>query len=305
MKTLRQAIQEAEKNKVAIGHFNISELAGLKGIFKAALEISKYRNIEIPVIIGVSEGEAGFIGYRQVAALVKSLREEYNYPIFLNADHAKSLEKIKEAVEAGFDAVLFDAGKSPFEENIKKTKEAVEYVKSASASRRTEILVEAELGYLGSSSVILKEIPKDATIKKEDLTKPEEAARFVKETKVDLLAPAVGNIHGMLAPLNSAGIFSGFKNPNLDIERIKEIREAAGVPLVLHGGSGIIDDDFLQAIDAGISIIHINTELRLAWRKGMDKALKENPEEITPYKLLPLAVEEIKKVAYNRLKLWS
>lgn len=296
MKTLRQAIQEAEKNKVAIGHFNISELAGLKGIFKAALEISKYRNIEIPVIIGVSEGEAGFIGYRQVAALVKSLREEYNYPIFLNADHAKSLEKIKEAVEAGFDAVLFDAGKSPFEENIKKTKEAVEYVKSASASRRTEILVEAELGYLGSSSVILKEIPKDATIKKEDLTKPEEAARFVKETKVDLLAPAVGNIHGM---------FKNTPNPNLDIERIKEIREAAGVPLVLHGGSGIIDDDFLQAIDAGISIIHINTELRLAWRKGMDKALKENPEEITPYKLLPLAVEEIKKVAYNRLKLWS
>lgn len=303
MKTLKQIILEAEKNKTAIGHFNISELAGLKGIFKAAQELG------LPVIIGVSGGEADFIGYKQVAALVKSLRDQYDYPIFLNADHAKTLEKIKEAVEAGFDAVLFDAGKLPFEENIKKTKEAVEYVKSVSASRRPptggEILVEAELGYLGSSSVILKEIPKDATIKKEDLTKPEEAARFVKETGIDLLAPAVGNIHGMLAPLNSAGIFSGFKNPNLDIERIKEIKNAAGIPLVLHGGSGIRDDDFLKAIDAGVSIVHINTELRLAWRKGIENALKEKPEEIVPYKLLPAVVEEIKKAAYNRLKLFN
>lgn len=292
METLKQIIQEAEKNKTAIGHFNISEFVGLKGIFKAAQELN------LPVIIGVSEGEAGFIGYRRAAALVKSLREEYDYPIFINADHTKSLEKIKEAVEAGFDAVLFDAGKSPFEENIKKTKEAVEYVKSVNP----EILVEAELGYLGSSSVILKEIPKDATIKKEDLTKSEEAARFVKETKIDLLAPAVGNIHGM---------FKNAPNPNLDIERIKEIKEALrqssgqAAPLVLHGGSGISDEDFVSAIDAGISIIHINTEFRLAWREGMDKALKENPEEIVPYKLLPMVVEEIRKAAYNRLKLFN
>jgi fructose-bisphosphate aldolase class II len=202
------------------------------------------------------------------------------------------LEKIKEAVEAGFDSVHFDGGKLPFEENIKKTKEVVEYVKSVNP----EILVEAELGYLGSSSVILREIPKDATIKKEDLTKPEKAARFVKETKVDLLAPAVGNIHGM---------FKNAPNPSLDIGRIKEIREVSGAPLVLHGGSGIVDDDFLQAINAGISIIHINTELRLAWREGMDKALKENPEEIVPYKLLPIVVEEIRKAAYNRLKLFN
>ena len=292
MKKLIEYIKEAEHNKTAIGHFNISECAGLKGIFKAAQELN------LPVIIGVSEGEAGFIGYRRAAALVKSLREEYDYPIFINADHTKSLEKIKEAVEAGFDAVLFDAGKSPFEENIKKTKEAVEYVKSVNP----EILVEAELGYLGSSSVILKEIPKDATIKKEDLTKPEEAARFVKETKIDLLAPAIGNIHGM---------FKNAPNPNLDIERIKEIKEALrqssgqAAPLVLHGGSGIIEDDFLQAIDAGISIIHINTELRLAWREGMERVLKENPEEIAPYKLLPAVVEEIRKAAYNRLKLFN
>lgn len=286
MKNLKQYIREAEDKKIAIGHFNISDIAALKGIFEAA------REINVPVIIGVSEGEAGFIGYKQAAVLIKSLREQYDYPIFLNADHTKSAEKIKEAVEAGFDAVLFDAGKLPMEENIKKTKETVEYVKSANP----DVLVEAELGYLGASSVILKEIPKDAAIKKEDLTKPEDAQNFVRETGIDLLAPAVGNIHGM---------FKNAPNPALDISRIKELRQAAGIPLVLHGGSGIVDSDFIKAIDAGISIIHINTELRLAWRKGIGSALEQNPEEIVPYKILPFAVEEIRKAALKRLKLFG
>ena len=290
MKTLKQIIQEAEKNKTAIGHFNISDCVGLKGIFNAAKELN------LPVIIGVSEGEREFIGTKRAALLVKNLREEYSYPIYLNADHTHSLEKIKEAVEAGFDAVLFDGGKLPFEENIKKTKEVVEYVKSISASRRTEILVEGELGYLGGSSVILKEIPKDAAIKEEDLTKPEEARQFVKETGIDLLAPAVGNIHGM---------FKNAPNPHINIQKIKELREAANVPLVLHGGSGIIDEEFLGAIAAGISIIHINTEIRLAWREGLEKALRENPEEVVPYKLLSKAIEEIKEVVGKRLRLFN
>lgn len=286
MENLSQIIKNAEKNKTAIGHFNISECVALKGIFKAAQELN------LSVLIGVSEGEREFIGTKRAALLIKSLREEFNWPIFLNADHTKSFEKIKEAVEAGFDAVLFDGGKLAFEENIKKTREVVEYVKSVNPN----ILVEAELGYLGASSVILKEIPKDAAIKPEDLTKPEQASQFVKETGIDLLAPAVGNIHGM---------FKNAPNPNLDIERIKLLREAAGVPLVLHGGSGLRDEEFIKAINAGISIIHINTEIRLAWRKGMEKALKENPEEIIPYKILPMAIEEIKKNVSSRLKLFN
>lgn len=290
MKTLREYINEAESKKNAIGHFNISDIAGLKAIFTAAQEL------QVPVIIGVSEGEAGFIGYKQAADLVKSLREEYNYPIFINSDHTKSLDNVKKAVEAGFDAVLFDAGKLPLEENIKKTKEVVDYVKGISASRRTEILVEGELGYIGSSSVILNEIPEGAAIKKEDLTKPEDAARFVKETGVNLLAPAVGNIHGM---------FKNMPNPALDIEKIKELRQAAGIPLVLHGGSGIADDDFIKAIEAGIAVIHINTEIRLAWKQGIEKSIKENPNEIVPYKILPQAVEEIKKIVSQRLKLFN
>ncbi|MBI4993988.1 class II fructose-bisphosphate aldolase [Candidatus Wolfebacteria bacterium] len=289
MESLKQIIQEAKDKKVAVGHFNISECVALKGIFQAAKELN------LPVIIGVSEGEREFIGTKRVALMIKSLREEFNWPIFLNADHTHSLEKIKEAVLAGFDAVLFDGGKLAIEENIKKTKEVVEYVRSINPN----ILVEGELGYIGSSSTILKDIPEGAAIKSEDLTKPEEAAYFVKETGVDLLAPAVGNIHGM---------FKNSPNPNLDIKRIKNLSQSVdkfGARLVLHGGSGISDDDFIKAIDAGISIIHINTEIRLAWRQGVEKALAQNPEEITPYKILPTAIEEIKKAVELRLRLFN
>ncbi|PIV31757.1 tagatose-bisphosphate aldolase [Candidatus Wolfebacteria bacterium CG02_land_8_20_14_3_00_37_12] len=286
MKTLRQIIKEAEQSRTAIGHFNISECVALKGIFKAAQELN------LPVIIGLSEGEQNFFGTKNAALIIKNLRQEFNWPIFINSDHTKSLEKIKEAVEAGFDSVHFDGGKLPFEENIKKTKEVVEYAKSINPN----ILVEAELGYLGASSMILKEIPKGAAIKEEDLTKPEQAAQFVKETGVDLLAPAVGNIHGM---------FKNAPNPHIDLARIGKIKELAGVPLVLHGGSGIRDEEFIKAIDAGISIIHINTEIRLAWRQGMEKALAENSEEITPYKILPAAIEEIKKATERRMRLFG
>ena len=144
--------------------------------------------------------------------------------------------------------------------------------------------------------MILKEIPKGAAVEEKDLTKPEEAGLFAKETGIDLLAPAVGNIHGM---------FKNAPNPNLSIERIAKIRKAAGIPLVLHGGSGIKDEEFIKAIDAGISTIHINTEIRFAWRKGIEKALAMNPEEIVPYKVLPTVIDEIKKITGERLKLFN
>src|SRR3989338_3673106 len=124
MRNLLDIIKEAESKKIAIGHFNISEIAALRAIVRAAKEL------KVPVIVGVSEGERDFIGTRQAAALIKSLRQEHNLELFLNADHTYSLDKIKEAVAAGFDAVIFDGAKLPLEENIKKTKEVVQYVKS-------------------------------------------------------------------------------------------------------------------------------------------------------------------------------
>lgn len=286
MKSLKEIIQDTGKKGAAVGHFNISDLVTLKAIFLAAKELS------LPVIVGTSEGERDFIGVRQAAALVKNLREEYDFPIFINADHTRSLDKVKEASEAGYDSIIFDGAVLSFEENVRKTREAVELVKS----KNPDILVEGELGYIGSSSELLKEMPKGAAADPETFTKPEQAKEFVERTGVDLFAPAVGNIHGM---------YENIPNPNLDIQRIREIKEAAGVPLVLHGGSGIRDKDFIEGIKAGISIIHISTELRFAWRKSLEKSLKDNPDVLSPYKIQSPVVEAVKEVVLRKLRLFS
>ncbi len=286
MKTLREVIHEAESNHVAVGHFNISNIEGLWAIFHAA------RNLNLPVIIGLSEGERDFVGVKQAVALVKSIREEFNYPIFINADHTYSFDRVKEAVDAGFDAVIFDGAKLSLDENIKITKQCVEYAKS----KNPEILVEAEVGYIGTSSKILDAIPEGASVTTESFTKPEEAARFVKETGVDLFAPAVGNIHGMLRNM---------PDPHLDIERVGKIRLAAGVPLVLHGGSGTPNQDFTDSIKEGIAIVHINTEIRVAYRDAVKKALADHPDEVAPYKIMKGAVEAMEKVVTARLKLFN
>ncbi len=285
MKKLIEYVREAEEKKVAIGHFNISNLEGLWGIFNAA------RKLNVPVIIGVSEGERDFIGIKQVRALVTSLQQEFDYPIFLNADHSYSLDRVKTVVDAGFDAAIFDGAKLGTEENIAITKQCVEYAKS----KNPEILIEAELGYIGTSSKILDKLPEGVTLDPESLTKPEQAKHFVEETGVDLFAPSVGNVHGM---------FVG-GDPNLDIPRIKAIREACGVPMVLHGGSGTSDADFRAAIEAGIAIVHINTEIRVAFRDGVKQALAEHPDEVAPYKLMKPALEAVEAQVLKRLKLFS
>ncbi len=297
MKLLKELIREAEEKKIAIGHFNIGNLEQLKAIAHVG------ERLNMPIIIGVSEGERAYLGVHHVVDFVKSYNNEHavegGFRLFLNADHTHSVEKIKEAVEVGFDAVLFDGGKLPFDENVTMTKEAVRIAKSINP----DVLIEGELGYIGSSSEILSGVPSGAAIRPEDLTRPDDAARFVKETGVDLLAPAVGNIHGMLARPSESG--GGFENPRIDTPRIKEIRETAGVSLVLHGGSGIVDEDFTAAINAGISIIHISTELRYVWRKELEEALRENPLEIAPYKVMPEVIKAIEEVVERRVKLFS
>lgn len=284
MKNLRDIVRDAEGKGVAVGHFNISNLETLHAIFKAA------RGLSVPVVIGLSEGERDFVGVRQAVALVKSIREEFNYPIFINADHTYSVERVKEAVDAGFDAVIFDGAKLSLEENIAKTKECVAY---ARASGR-DVPVEGEMGYIGTSSKMLDELP--AGVSLEHLTTAEDAKRFVEETGVDFFSPSVGNIHGILKHA---------KNPRLNIARIREIREAAGVPLVLHGGSGISDEDFTAAIKAGISTVHINTEIRVAYRDALRASLSDDTDEIAPYKYLKPAVLAVQKKVEERLRLFS
>ncbi|MFA6386261.1 MAG: class II fructose-bisphosphate aldolase [Candidatus Paceibacterota bacterium] len=287
MKTLREYIKEAGEKGTAIGHFNISNMESLHGIYNAA------KKLNVPVIIGVSEGEEEFIGRDEVATLVKMIRERDNYPIFLNADHHYSFERVKAALDAGYDAAIIDLVKLPLEENIKITKQCVDYAKELGAKEGRDILIEAELGFIGQSSKLLDAIPEG--VSEATMTKPEDAKHFVEATGINLLAPSVGNIHGMV----TGG------NPRLDIGRIKDIKIACGAPLVLHGGSGIADEDFTNAIKEGIDIVHINTEIRVAYKEALEKYLKENPSEIAPYKILKPAVEAIEEVVYNRLKLFN
>jgi len=286
MHDIRNVLELARKDGVAVGHFNVADLVLLKAVFSSAQEL------QVPVLVGASEGEREFMGVRQIVALVRSLREEFDFPVFLNADHTHTLEKAIEAAKAGFDTVVFDASALPFEQNVRRTKEAVEALKTINPA----ILVEGEIGNIGTGSEI-HEIAPDLS---KYLTTPTEAKQFVEFTGIDVLAPAVGNMHGM-----SQKMVEGEKKKRLDIERIAQIKTAAGVPLTLHGGSGTDDEDLGQAIAAGISIIHINTELRVAWRSGLEASLAAQPNQVVPYKILPPVVESVKQVALARLRLFN
>lgn len=289
MKTLREQIIDFENRGKALGHFNVSDSNQLNAIYQVA------RELQIPVVIGVSEGERDFIDVESVLYQVRNYREVDKFPIYMNADHTYSIERSREVIDAGYDSVIIDGAELPYGDNVAMTREVVEYAKEVASKQQRDILVEAEFGFIGKSSKELDELPENVATA-EFLTKPDEAKKFVAETGVDLLAPAVGNLHGML---------KNMPNPNLHIDLIREIRQASGVPLVLHGGSGINDDDFTQAIQAGISMIHINTEIRKAYRNGIRDYMIENPDEVAPYRFLSLGVEEVKKVVKDRLELFS
>jgi fructose-bisphosphate aldolase, class II len=283
---LRNVLEQAQKNGVAVGHFNIADFVLLKAVFASA------QDLKVPVVVGVSEGERQFLGVRQVGALVRSLREEFGFPIFLNADHTHSLANAIEAAKAGFDAIVFDLSALPFEENIRQTKAAVEALKAINP----DILIEGEIGDIGTGSEI-HDVAPDLS---KGLTTPEEAKQYVDATGVDILAPAVGNMHGMIQSM-----VQGNTKKRLDLTRITQIKSAAGVLITLHGASGTDDEDLRKAIAAGINIVHINTELRVAWRRGLEEGLAKQPEEVVPYKILPAAIDAVKQVATSRLKLFN
>jgi fructose-bisphosphate aldolase class II len=286
MVSLRSVLEHAQKNGVAVGHFNVADFLILKAVFASA------QDLNVPVIVGASEGERKFLGVKQIAALVQSLREEFDFPIFLNADHTHSLESAIEAAKAGFDAIVFDLSALPFEDNVRQTKAAAETLKAIHPT----ILIEGEIGDIGTGS----EIHDAAPDLSRGLTTPEEAKQYVDATGVDILAPAVGNMHGMLQSM-----VQGKTRKHLDIARIMQIKNATGTLITLHGGSGTDDNDFLKAIEAGINIVHINTEVRVAWRRGLEDSLANQPHEVVPYKFLPGVVEAVKQVATSRLKLFN
>jgi fructose-bisphosphate aldolase class II len=286
MDALRNVLTRLQQQGAALGHFNVADLVLLKAVVAAAVEV------RVPVIVGASEGERDFLGTHELAALVKVTRGEHDVPIFLNADHTHSLAKAVEAARAGFDSIVIDFSALPFDQNVSRTKETVEAIKAINPA----ILAEGEIGDIGTGSEIHQTVDNEFG----NLTTPEEARQFVDSTAIDILAPAVGNMHGMLESM-----VEGKTKKHLNIERIAQIKKAVGVFLTLHGGSGTDDEDFLRAIAAGINIIHINTELRVAWRRSLEGSLTSQRNEVVPYKILPPVVESVKQVVTSRLKLFT
>lgn len=263
MQTLRQALEDARGKHIALGHFNISDSNQFRAVKLAA------KTCGMPAIIGVSEGEREFLGVREAVALVMAARAD-GVELFLNADHTHTIEKVKQAIDVGFDSVIFDGSHLPFDENVKQTREAVAYARACGR----DVLLEGELGMIGSGSEVLDAPPADID---KDLTDPQQAALFARETGIDLIAPAVGNMHGVLR--------SGAQQ-KLDTHRIEEIAQATGLPVVLHGGSGSSDADFVASAKAGAAEIHISTDLRVAYRKGIEQGLAQLPDEVAPYKYI-------------------
>ena len=290
MLSLRDHVTKAVDNKTAVGHFNVSTLDGIWAVVEAAYDLKTPA-----VIIGVSEGERDYIGVKQAAAIIKGIREERGQDVFLNADHTYSFERVKEAIDAGFDSVIFDGAKLDLEQNIEITKKCVAYAKKINQETGRDVLVEGELGYIGTSSKILDEIPPGAVVGNANMTTVEDAVRFVRETGVDMLAPAVGNIHGLIRG----------GDPALNPDRVAEISKATDIALVLHGASGNTADDIQKCIAAGVAIVHVNTELRIAYRAGLVKSLSENADELSPYKYLKPAKLAMAKVIEDKIRIIS
>ena len=282
---LKDILLQARKDARGLGHFNISNLEMLQGILEAAKEA------DAPVMIGTSENEAQFIGYRTAVAMARAAAEEHGVPVFLNADHHKSVEAAKAAIDAGYESVHIDLSRIPYEENITGTKEVVDYARASGH----DVSVEGELGILATESSKLYEA--EIVVRPDDLTSPDQAKDFVKRTGVDRFAPAVGNFHGISVKTEK----------KLDMERISAIRAVLpeSVALVLHGGSGTSDDQLQEAIRRGVANVHISTELRVAYTEALRKSLADNPGETTPYKIFSPAVKAVKNVVGQKLTLFG
>lgn len=306
----RQFFEDFKKQAKALGAFNFCNTETLRAIVETANELAT------PVIVSTSESEASFLGMKQAVALVRSWQQnevetgrDLSLRIILHLDHGKTFDSVKAALDAGYDSVHFDGSGLPLEENIRITKQIVEYAKSyhaklVAASPNKEILkqvqddirvimVEGELGYLRGASAPGQKV----AIKKEDLTDPQLAAKFAQETGVDCLAVAIGNLHG---------IAEGGHDPHLDLERLAEIAKAVPqVKLVLHGGSGIPEEDIKKAIKLGITKINVNTDLRVAYTETLKQSLTASPQETTPYKIMSPVVAALRGVVKNKIRLFT
>lgn len=276
-----ELIKKAHQNKYAVGHFNINNLEWTKALLEAA------QATKTPIILGASEGAIKYMGgYNLVVAMVNALLDslDITVPVALHLDHGQSVESCKMAIDAGFSSVMYDGSHHPFAENLKNTKEVVAYAKTNAVS------VEAEIGTIGGEE--------DGVVGAGEIGDPKEAAEMVA-TGIDFLAAGIGNIHGPYP--------TGW--PGLNFQALEDIQAAAKIGMVLHGGSGIPQEQVKKAISLGISKINVYTELQIAFavatrkyiEEGKDKP--ENGKGFDPRKLLKPGYEAI-KTTFDELTSW-
>lgn len=247
----KEMLQEASRKRYAVGMFDVSDLEMIRAVTEEADALGS------PVILGALAPDLEGDRLDYWFALAKMASEKASVPVCIHLDHANTLEQVKRAVDAGFSSVMLDASASPFEENIRRSKEVVDAVSKLGVS------VEAELGHVGNGWVGSGEGSESGP---DMLTEPEKVAEFVEKTGVDALAVSIGTAHGVYV-----------KAPKLDIDRLKKIGEASSIPLVLHGGSGTPEDQMSEAIANGICKVNIYSELLTAWNTAMLEELKGLP----------------------------
>lgn len=277
----RHLMQRSRQQHFAVGAFNIDNQETLIAICRAA----QAKNA--PVLVEVSEGEVKALGIDNVRDMVDNYKAEYGIEIYINLDHSPTVEACKEAIDAGYEFIHIDISQANHdaseEEIIAKTKEVVEYAKFTGA------LVESEPHYFGGSSNVHDEAIDYETIKKTFST-PEGAKAFVDATGVDTFAAAIGNLHGKY-PVPK----------ELDLELLKQIREAIGCQISLHGGSGTPSHYFEEAARIGVSKININSDMRYAFRTTMEKVLQENPDEFAVVKLMDQVKDAVQAVVEEKI----
>lgn len=283
MKPLQDYFKDAWEGRWAIGHFNFATSDVLRAIIEGA-----QAGGAPCVMVGTSPGEAEFLGMRAAVALVRAAREASGFPVFLNADHFKTFDACRAAIDVGYDSVLYDGSRQPYEVNVVEAKRVWEYAHV----KRGSYMVEGELGYMKGSS----EVQETITIGPDDYTKPEQAIDFVSRTGVERLAIVFGNIHGIVTK----------QKEELDIGHL--IKVAAKVSnsahLVLHGASGLSDVQVKAAIEAGITNVHFNTELRVAYQKELKEELEHEPEQTTPYKLFKPSGDAVRELVEQKTRLF-
>lgn len=278
-KTNNDLMFQARKGGYAVGAFNTNNLEITQAIFKAA------KDEKSPIILAVSPSAMKYAGPRNIVAMARIATEETGVPVSVHLDHGTEFEHLVSAIQAGFSSIMYDGSKHPYEENVRLTKEAVKL------GHAVGISVEGELGRLVGTEDHITVSEREAS-----MTQPEQALDYVEQTGIDALAVSIGNAHGW---------YKG--KPELDFKRLEEIGKRVGdkALLVLHGASGIPDEDIRTAVSLGITKINIDTETRDAFKRGVDGFMKENPDVIDPRKFLKPAIDEMYKIVHGKIKLFG